>query len=158
MAVNGPDPSIEDILRSAKLPVDLPPSMARGVDLSIVRAKKDHPHRWCVLARYIVDDDIIAGVQEQIDTANAEAVEAKKRGEEPQPAMIQVPLEHVYLVSVEGPGCQKCGVHMTAPTGNGHLCEKSDSEFAGMADYYAQKCEERLAILAQEGAGDAADA
>lgn len=121
---------LSQILADAGVPTNLPASMARGVDLRIVRDKKKHQHRWTALARYLIDDDQMEIVMESVEQAQAVGKAQEAAGEEVTGVPIIIPLEQDHQIVVEGPGCLKCGMHAFHPTeGYGAMCPKSDDEF-----------------------------
>jgi hypothetical protein len=122
------------VLDLSKLPVtdptvvQLPPEMARGVDLAMVRDRRLHQHHWVTLARYAIDDEQAKFVMEQIDRANGAAARAAAAGEPPSGDIrIDIPLAPSHQMGLEGPGCMKCGVHIANPVeGYGKLCKVAD--------------------------------
>lgn len=158
MAIDRPV-NLEEILRGARVPIDLPPSMARGVDLNIIRDKRKHQHRYCALGRFLLMDDQMVAVHAQVDAANALYAAQKASGGEVAPVPIDVPLDGDKMVGIDGPGCMKCGSHSTDPVkGYGKLCEKSDDEFADLValfEAHATVTPTALRVVDGDGATDA---
>lgn len=125
------------IMKGAGLPTDLPPEMARGLDLNVVRNRKKHQHRWSATGRYLITDEQATDIQVALDAAKTSAKAQEALGQEVTPVAINVPLVGELLMAIEGPGCIKCGQHITSPIGFGKFCEKSDDEFPGIAELYA---------------------
>lgn len=105
---------------------DLPAGMARGVDLAKIRDKHKHQHRWILVANFTVADKFMA----QCAQARDKMKTARARGEDPTEVEAPgVQLDQADLISIDGPGCAKCGLHWEHEKGYGQLCEMSDDDF-----------------------------
>ena len=118
-------PSDSDIAREAGLPTALPASMARGVDLSVVRNKAKHQHRWIGVAKFTITDALVAEAAETLlREKNAALAEGRPMGNVTFP--MQMGPDN--LIGLDGPGCLKCGLHWLAEGGYGQLCGVSDDQ------------------------------
>jgi len=100
--------------------------LSRGIDLSVVRDKRLHQHRWILVGNYIVDEKGMAVLAETVLAAEA------RRAADPDAPIeqMQIPYGPDTMVGMEGPGCAKCGiVWHDKVKGYGKLCDVSDKDY-----------------------------
>ncbi len=128
---------------------EVPSDMVRGVDLNLVRDRRQHQHHWIITAAFALSDDVL----ERMMTNKQVVAGAVARGREiPEIDGVPLPMGQDNLLSTEGPGCIKCNAHWENPdAGYGKLCGVSDrdGEQARMQQYAAlaadqQRVMERL--------------
>ncbi len=105
------------------------PGMSRGVDLSVIRDKRDHQHFWVNTAEFIVTDAQVKALAEYRDRARKWSSEHGEDEPFNEPS-VQMDFTNVNLFSLDGPGCIKCKMHWESEVnGYGELCPVSDASW-----------------------------
>jgi hypothetical protein len=94
--------------------------ISRGIDLSAVRNKRSHQHRFVMVAKFRLPASLMAKIVEN-------DLKGQNSGVAPPPIPLAIGQEN--LVELMGPGCSKCGIIHTDPVnGYGHPCPEPDPE------------------------------